>query len=87
MTNLIRQLYCACQSEGDDLAAQCETVAFLFAEHLAPHSKSTYPFLLQHNFPVIVKNMYTCGLGMFCQNICQTWDCILQRFYNHHTNS
>ena len=43
--------------------------------------------MLQHDFPVILKRIYPCGLGMFCQDICESWNCILKTFYKHHTNS
>ena len=62
------------------------TVAISFAEHVAPRSKSTYLFMLQHDFPVILKRIYPLGLGMFCQDICESWNCIVKDFYNHHTN-
>ena len=86
MSNLIRQLYRSWQSEGEHLAAECETVDISFARHVAPRSESTYLFMLQHNFPLSLKSIYPAGLGMFCADICETWNCILKRFDNHHTN-
>ena len=86
MCNLIRWLYRSWHFEGEDLAAECETVAISFAEHVVPRSKSTYLFMLQHDFRVILKSVYPWGLGIFCQDICESWKCILKRFSNHHTH-
>ena len=80
MSDLIRQLCRSWQFEGEDLAAECETVAISFAEHVAPRSKSTYLFMLQHDFSVILKGIYPWGLGIFCQDICESWNCILKGF-------
>ena len=85
MSNLIRQLYHSWHFECEEFAAECETVVILFAEHVSPRSKSTYLFMQQHDFPVIPKGIYPWGLGMFCQDICENWNCILKKFYNHHT--
>ena len=42
--------------------------------------------MLQHDFPVILKTIYPWWLGIFCQDICESWNCILKRFSNHHTH-
>ena len=72
--------------EGEVSAGDCETVAIWFAEHVAPRIKSTYLLMLQHGFMLILKRIYPWGLGMFCQDICESWNCLLKQFYNHHTN-
>ena len=72
LCNLIRQLYRSWQFGGEDSAAKCETVAISFAKHVAPRSRSTDLFMLQHNFPVILKRIRPWGLNMLCGDICDS---------------
>ena len=42
--------------------------------------------MMQHDVLLILKSIYPSGLGMFCQGICESWNCILEKLSNHHTN-
>ena len=80
MSNLIWQVYRLWQLKGRDSAAEYDTVAVSLATNVAPHSKATYVFMLQHNCPVILKGIYPCWLGMFCQIVCESCNEIFKRF-------
>ena len=80
MSNLIRQVYALWQFKGQNLAAEYDTVAVLFATNVAPHGKATFLFMLQHNCPVNLKGIYPCWLVMLCQDVCESCNGIFKGF-------
>ena len=72
--------------EDKTLPELAVTAAISFRMEIAPQSRSSYLYLMEHDFPYLLKEKYPWGPVLYCNDLTETWNYLLKDIYMSRTN-